>query len=163
LAAASVWIDVPYIHQEKEGCGAASIAMVMQYWGREKGVKFARSADPHEIQRALYSKEAGGILASDMKKYLEQAGLKTFAFKGEWADLQEHISQGRPLIVCLQSPGWRSLLHYVVVAGIDAQKNSLLLNDPAQRKLLPMDRAQFEKEWKKSGNWTLLALPASSE
>ncbi len=27
-----VWLDVPFVKQEKDGCGAASIAMVMQYW-----------------------------------------------------------------------------------------------------------------------------------
>jgi len=28
---ARVWLDVPFVKQEKDGCGAASIAMVMQY------------------------------------------------------------------------------------------------------------------------------------
>ncbi len=28
---AGIWLDVPFIAQEKDGCGAASIAMVMQY------------------------------------------------------------------------------------------------------------------------------------
>ena len=32
-----VWLDVPFVRQEKNGCGAASIAMVMQYWQRQQG------------------------------------------------------------------------------------------------------------------------------
>ena len=32
-----VWLDVPFVKQEKDGCGAASIAMVMQYWRRHAG------------------------------------------------------------------------------------------------------------------------------
>jgi len=27
-----VWLDVPFVKQEKEGCGSASVAMIMQYW-----------------------------------------------------------------------------------------------------------------------------------
>jgi hypothetical protein len=27
-----VWLDVPFVRREKDGCGAASVAMVMQYW-----------------------------------------------------------------------------------------------------------------------------------
>ena len=27
-----VWLDVPFVKQQKNGCGAASIAMVMRYW-----------------------------------------------------------------------------------------------------------------------------------
>ena len=27
-----VWLDVPFVSQQKDGCGAASVAMVMQYW-----------------------------------------------------------------------------------------------------------------------------------
>ena len=30
---AGIWLDVPYIKQTEEGCGSASIAMVLQYWG----------------------------------------------------------------------------------------------------------------------------------
>ena len=32
-----VWLDVPFVKQEKDGCGAASIAMVMQYWQAQQG------------------------------------------------------------------------------------------------------------------------------
>ena len=34
---AEVLLDVPFVAQEKNGCGAAVIAMVMQYWQREQG------------------------------------------------------------------------------------------------------------------------------
>ena len=33
-----VWLDVPFVKQEKNGCGAASIAMVMQFWQRQQGL-----------------------------------------------------------------------------------------------------------------------------
>jgi len=36
-----------------------------------------------------------------------------------------------------------------------------LLNDPARRKLVKQDRADFEKQWSGVNKWTLLALPQS--
>jgi len=151
----AVWLDVPFVRQEKYGCGAASIAMVIQYWQRQQG-KLA-SADPGQIQRALYSRQAHGIYASDVERYFQQHGFRTFAFAGEWKDLKEHLEKGRPLIVALKPGG--ADLHYVVVAGLDEQQGVVLKNDPAERKLLKQDRSDFEKEWKAAGNWTLLAVP----
>jgi len=49
----------------------------------------------------------------------------------------------------------------VVVAGFDQERQLVLLNDPAQRKLLKEDRSRFEQEWKGAGSWTLLALPGT--
>ena len=93
-----VWLDVPFVKQEKDGCGAASIAMVMQYW-LSKQASASTSVDPLEIQRALYSKEGHGIYASDLEKYLQEHGFRTFAFQGTWDDLRQHLEKGRPLIV----------------------------------------------------------------
>jgi len=56
-AGSGVWLDVPYIHQEKEGCGSAAVAMVLQYWN-QKGIALSpERIDAEKIQRELYSKE----------------------------------------------------------------------------------------------------------
>ena len=109
-----LWIDVPFIKQDKNGCGSASVWMVMQYW--------KKSPDPpEEIHRLLYSQEVGGVFAADMEKYFVGRGFKTFVFAGEWNDLVENISNGRPLIVCLGISSRGAPLHYVVVAGVYQQ------------------------------------------
>lgn len=156
-----VWLDVPFIKQEKNGCGAASIAMVMQYWQRQQsqGPTPATEADAEAIQRALYSEKDHGIRASDMERYLQQHGFRTFAFPGGWDDLRRHLEKGRPLIVALKPMPSDHVLHYVVVAGVDTSQSVVLVNDAAQRKLLKEDRHSFEREWKAVGNWTLLAVP----
>jgi ABC-type bacteriocin/lantibiotic exporter with double-glycine peptidase domain len=154
-----VWLDVPFVRQEKNGCGAASIAMVMQYWQRQQGKLTSSNAE--EIQRALYSRRAHGIYASGMERYFQQHGFQTFAFAGDWKDLKEHLEKGRPLIVALKLGS--ADLHYVVVAGLDGQQGVVLKNDPAERKLLKQDRSDFEKEWKAAGNWTLLAVPQQGD
>ena len=160
-----IWLDVPFVKQEKNGCGAASIAMVMQYWQhqRRQPGKAGKPPDddPGEIQRSLYSPSAGGIYASSMEKYFQQHGFRTFAFAGDWNILEQHLEKGRPLIAALKSG--HSSLHYVVVAGIDSRQNVVMKNDPAERKLLKQDRPSFEKEWKATGNWTLLAVPQEED
>ena len=149
----ALWIDVPFIHQDKSGCGSASIWMVMKYWQPDAAI------DVDDIQRQLYSKTAGGIYAKDMARYFESHGYRTFTIRGEWSDLEEHVSKGRPLIVSLERNRLGVPLHYVVVAGVDSVSNIVLVNDPAQRKLLSIARDDFERTWEATDHWTLLALP----
>src|SRR6476646_11091137 len=151
-----VWLDVPFVKQEKDGCGAASIAMVMQYWQAQRKQQPDHAPDAPAIQRALYSAKAHGIYASDMERYFREQGFRTFTIRGEWEDLQQHLAKGRPLIVALK-PAGGGTLHYVVVTGVGAE--TVMVNDPAQRKLLQQDRSTFEREWSAAGKWTLLALP----
>jgi predicted double-glycine peptidase len=153
-----VWLDVPFVRQEKDGCGAASIAMVMQYWSRQLAGPDA-GADAGEIQRMLYSKEGHGIYASDLEHYFQAHGFQTFAFHGEWDDLKQHLEKGRPLIVALRANRRTPEPHYVVVTGLDWEHNIVLVNDPAQRKLLKQERQKFEKQWSAVDKWMLLAVP----
>ena len=153
------WIDVPFIKQPQDGCGAASVAMVMQYWHGHQG-HVGQVPDVDNIQHTLFSEQAHGIYASDLQHYLDKQGFQTHVFRGDQTLLQHHVELGRPLIVALK-PTSGPLLHYVVVAGVDPGQHVVLVNDPAQRKLLKMDSSNFEKEWQATGNWTLLALPKS--
>src|SRR4029077_17350251 len=107
-----VWLDVPFVKQEKDGCGAASIAMVMQYWQAQQGQSANDASDASQIQRTLYSAKAHGIYASDMERYLQEKGFRTFTIRGEWEDLKQHLEKGRPLIVALK-PVSGGALHYV--------------------------------------------------
>src|SRR6476620_6356648 len=112
-----VWLDVPFVKQEKDGCGAASLAMVMQYWQAQQGQPSNQVSDAIQIQRTLYSPKAHGIYASDMERYFQENGFRTFTIRGEWEDLKQHLEKGRPLIVALK-PVSGGALHYVVVTGV---------------------------------------------
>jgi len=158
-AGPGMWLNVPFIRQQAQGCGSACIAMVMQYWLKSQDADVPPAARARGIQNALYRPKAKGIYASDMERYFRQNGFRVFAFRGGMEDLQHHLAQGRPLIVCLEDSGKNGPLHYVVVVGLDREDGVVLLNDPAQRKLLKMDRADFEKRWLPMHNWTLLAVP----
>jgi predicted double-glycine peptidase len=148
--AQAAWIDVPFYPQEKNGCGAASAAMLIRYWNPRA------APDPRLIQQRIYSPEAAGAYGTALSLYLEDQGFRSFAFAGSIDDLREHTAKGRPLIVALAGSGPAGL-HYVVAVGIE--ENAVLLNDPADRKLRRMNRARFERDWQASGRWTLLAAP----
>ena len=136
-----MWIDVPFVSQPREGCGAASLSMLMQYWAGKQQLPNSPDSDVALIQHQLYSKTERGIPAEQMGKYLRQHGFKA--------------------IVAIRPEG-QSELHYVVIDGVDTAKGLITMNDPAVRKLLTEERGQFEKEWSATHNWTLLAVPASS-
>lgn len=155
-----LWLDVPYVHQEKDGCGSASLAMLLQYWKSKNFEVAAGRMDPVAIQRQLYAKPARGIYASEMEQYLRDAGFEVFAFSGEFSDLRAHLAKGRPLIAGLKPK--RSPAHYVVVVGVEAEDAAVLVNDPERGKLVRMERREFEKAWQGTETWTLLAVPRHS-
>ncbi|HTB98038.1 MAG TPA: C39 family peptidase [Terracidiphilus sp.] len=155
------WIDIPFVPQQKDGCGAATIAMVMQYWHEHAQAPATAASNYALIDATLHSAAARGIYASDMVRYFQENHYQAFAFAGTTADLAHHLAKGRPLIVALR-PGARLPLHYVVVAGLDPDNHLVLVNDPAQRKLLKEDSPRFDREWAAAGHWTLLALPAEA-
>ena len=159
---AGIWLDVPYVKQTEDGCGSASIAMLLQYWSAHGATVAADRADSASIQRKLYSRKARGIFASDMERYLRESGFREFAIRGAWSDLREHLHQGRPIIISMQPGSEKAPLHYVVMTGMDWQREAVFVNDPARGKLLRVERPEFEKEWKAASNWMLLAVPASA-
>ena len=157
----SLWIDVPFVAQVKNGCGSAAIAMVMEYWEKKTGRAASSVADAGKIQEALYSPAEEGIPAGAMKRYFVDAGYRTFVIVGDWGELGHHLERGRPLIVSLKASGPRGPLHYVVVVGIDRARGYIYVNDPAQQKMLRLSREGFESEWSATEHWTLLAVPRS--
>lgn len=161
--APAIWVDVPFVSQTKEGCGSAAISMVLQYWAKQSGEPASPQMNAAKIQNLLYSPRQKGIPASAMEKFFRDQGYRAFAFHGEWGDLQHHLQQGRPLIVCLKESGPRGPLHYSVVVGLDPEREFVFLNDPSAGKMLRISREGFQSEWDSAKNWTLLAVPGEQK
>lgn len=158
----AVWIDVPFVHQPPEGCGAASVAMVMEYWAQQQHHAPTPADDVTSIERQVESPRLHGATPAALEDYFKRNGFLTFAVRGTWADLEEQIDKGRPLIVALRPTGQRAL-HYVVIVGVDSARNTVTMNDPAERKLLKQERAGFERDWSATHDWMLLAVPQSAQ
>lgn len=150
------WLDVPFIRQTKAGCGAAAVAMLVEYWAREYPKLSAAAADSERINELLPA-SAKGIKGRELKRYLEDRGFSAYVFDGELKDLRQHFEKGRPVVVCLGLKGSSAPLHYAVVVGIDS--DAVWLNDSARGKLVREEIARFERAWRVTGNWALLAVP----
>jgi ABC-type bacteriocin/lantibiotic exporter with double-glycine peptidase domain len=160
--ARSLWLDVPFVAQPENACGAACIAMVMSYWSAKDGTPPPAAPDPGELYARLRGNGRKGIPAVKLQRYLEEQGFRAIAFAGDWGMLRDHLSKGRPLIAALGAKSSAALAHYVVVVGLDEGRDRVLLNDPARRKLSEEPRADFERRWALSGRWTLLAVPGNA-
>jgi ABC-type bacteriocin/lantibiotic exporter with double-glycine peptidase domain len=151
LAASNVWLDVPFVHQTENGCGSAVAWMVLQYWSA------GQSLD--EIHRVLYSRNKNGVSTTDLERFFRERNFNTWSFRGDWTDLRHHLLRGRPIIVCLKPAKQSAVLHFVTVSGFDENDGTVLVNDPAGRKLQKMARSDFEQQWASAEHWTLLVVP----
>lgn len=151
---AEVRLDPPLVRQDKNGCGAASVAMVMRYWATQMdGVE---TPAPSAIEAAVRADADGGLPLAEMKRYLGEHGFRAFTVRGGMDDVVQHLERRRPLIAVLQ-PGKHKGLHYVVLSGFDDRR--VWLHDPARGRPKRMNRQKFEQQWAAADRWMLLAAP----
>jgi tetratricopeptide (TPR) repeat protein len=152
VLASAVQLPVPFVRQEKDTCGAAALAMVMGYWGRE--------VEQGEIAAALVESELRGIRGSRLAEFARGRGMEAIAFAGDTAILRDHLAKGRPLVVALGAG--RGRLHDVVVVGFDDERGEAIVHDPAKGKDRRIAAGELDRKWAKSGYWTLLVTPGDS-
>lgn len=144
------YIDVPFVRQEKNLCGAACLAMVFKYWGK--------NFSQYEIAGSIYTESLKGILSEDLKTYAEKNGFLAFAIRAEWKFLKECIQKGRPLIVCVESK-MTEVFHYLVIVGYHDDNETVFVNDPSAAKLKDIKVSDFMRRWEKADYWALLLMP----
>lgn len=157
LAAGTVPLQVPLFEQKKDGCGAASVAMVMHYWFQHRA---ASVPTPQEIYDRLHNADRGGVLLSDIKSYLDNSGFEAFTFRGQWVDVSKQLEKGRPLIVGLKRKA-KADIHFVVVIG--NSDDAVWLNDPARKQPVRLTKTEFLQQWALAESWLLLATPRVSQ
>ena len=158
LFAATLLLDVPLVHQQRNGCGPASLQMIEAYWNANRALR--PPSAPAQSAASLPATPEGGTSLADMRRYLDANGYHAFTMQASMADLQQQIAKGRALIVTLEMKrGTGKGLHYVVVTGFDEKK--IFVNDPAKRKPGSVERAKFEAAWNHAGRWILLGVPRS--
>jgi ABC-type bacteriocin/lantibiotic exporter with double-glycine peptidase domain len=141
-------LDVPFVPQEKDTCGAAALAMVLQFW--------EHPASNGEIAAALGAAELRGIRGSRLATFARERGMQAIAYAGDLAQLREYVGKGRPLIVAWKLG--RDRYHNVVVVGFD-DHGDVLVHDPAEGAARRIEAARFDERWAGAGRWSLLVLP----
>jgi ABC-type bacteriocin/lantibiotic exporter with double-glycine peptidase domain len=146
---AAVHLAVPFVSQQKDTCGAASLAMVLRYWGVP--------ANHDEIAGAVVESGEKGIAGSRLEAFARSRGLFALAYEGDLAQLRDSLAKGRPVIVALATG--RGLHHDVVVTGFDDTTHEVVLHDPSEGRDRRLATKAFEKRWGQAQHWALLVLP----
>ena len=150
LAASS--LDVPFVAQRKDTCGAAALAMVLRYWGDD--------ASHDDVASALLEPELHGIAGSRLAQFARGRGLEAVAYRGDMANLREFVGKGRPLVVAWDMG--RGRYHDVVVVGFDDAHDAVIVHNPARGASRPIGTAAFENRWRGAGYWTLVVARGSA-
>jgi ABC-type bacteriocin/lantibiotic exporter with double-glycine peptidase domain len=149
LVAAGLFLDVPFVPQARDTCGAASLAMVMRYWGAD--------VDHDQIVAEVAEPGEKGFAGSRLAAYAREHGFLAFPHEGDAVTLRDALSKGRPTIVALAAG--KGLLHDVVVIGFDEETGRWLVHDPARGRDRRIERRAFEAAWRASGHYALLVVP----
>jgi hypothetical protein len=140
-------MEVPYLPQTDALCGGAAAAMVFRYWGDVH-------ADPQEFA-PIVDRRAGGIANGAFVDAVRRRGWRTVELAGGSAGLQARLAAGQPVIVLIADRGPR--YHYVVAVGKTA--DALVIHDPAWGPSRAIKDVDFDRIWRRSGNWGLVILP----
>lgn len=138
---------VPFYSQTEYQCGPASLAAVLNYWGR--------AVSPEEIAETIYIPRLKGSLNLDLWRYAMDQGLDARIHRGSLQDLEMELLQNRPVIAFLNL-GYRfyPVGHFLVVVGLDPQQGAVIVNSGKEKdKRIPYKK--FLAAWKKTQYWSL--------
>jgi len=142
---------VPFIRQDSQFCGPASLASVMTFHGVPE--------DQNTIGAAVYSEKLQGALITDLEKYARQKRFETKSGRGTVEELKAEMDRKRPVIVLVDLGFWVvSKPHYLVVFGYDA-KGFTAHDGFVASKRYHYD--EFREIWGKMGNAYLLVYKRS--
>jgi ABC-type bacteriocin/lantibiotic exporter with double-glycine peptidase domain len=138
--------DVPFVMQDTQYCGPASLSSVLSYYGD--------TLDQKTIGKAVYSPKLHGALITDLENYGKGRGFQTKSGQGHTADIKKFLSEGKPVIVLVDLGLWViSKPHYLVVYGYNEQGFAAHNGFEAAKLYL---YEEFEKIWESAGRSFLL-------
>jgi ABC-type bacteriocin/lantibiotic exporter with double-glycine peptidase domain len=143
---------VPEVRQAaREDCGAASLAMVLAYWGR--------AVTRDEIIAAHPPAPGRGLEAAVLRDLARGQGLQAFLIPGQRSDLERELQRHHPVLVgVVKRYGRRAYQHYEVVVGMSHRTQRILTLDPASG-LRVDSREGFAAEWAAAGQVALIVYP----
>lgn len=147
--------QVPFYPQRQYECGPASLAAVMNFWGRR--------VTPEQIGEQIYRPKLRGTLSIDMWQYAKAQHFLASIYQGSWEFLGKQMSRKRPVIAFLNL-GFQQIPigHFLVVVGLDPGEKSVIVYSGGDRNLhVPYDR--FKAAWEKTNYWALLVEPVAGE
>ena len=148
--------------QDRNYCGPATLAMLMNYWSTEK------KYNQHEIAEAIYDEKTKIAYNSDMVFFPNEEGFKAYSFNSTMEELKNIIDSGIPVIVFQKPVKQVKKGHYRVVFGYDEEKKAFILHDPMLGPNRGIRYKDFQELWNfgdnaNMQNWTLVIFPEDKE
>ena len=140
----------PFFSQDAYQCGPASLAMVMDYYGRD--------LKPQQLTPWVFTPDAKGSFPAEMDAVARQQGFISYPID-RFDDLLQEVAAGHPVLV-LQNLGlsWYTRWHFAVVIGFDRQSRTLILRSgDLARRQTGFDL--FETTWARSEHWARVIVP----
>ena len=145
-------VAVPFHPQERDQCGPASLAMVLEWGGLP--------VDPDTLRSQIFTPGRAGSLQSDIVAAARRHGRVAHPVS-TLDELLTELSAGHPVLV-LQNLGlsWYARWHYAVAIGYDLPDRSILLHTGrSARRRTGLEL--FERTWARGGHWAIVVLPPS--
>jgi len=147
----NVFIDVPFVKQEKNYCGPAALSSVFAFWG------VSRSQE--EIAGHVFEPDLSGSLNISLEQYAKENGFWAKGYRADLAILAERLRAGIPLIVMERlHPFILRRNHFSVVAGFD-EKNKLIIEHTGAKAGVRRSVRGFLRNWQAAGMWMLEIMP----
>ena len=141
----------PVPQTRPHACGAAAVATVLRYLGKE--------ADEYHCTEALLPSPVVGVTWWPIVKYLRKRGVKALGWVHYSVDqIIENVKAGAPTLV--EWLDWSG--HWVVCCGYDKATDALVFADPARpgSQFTCCTTKEFKRHWMSGGTGSMEHNPA---
>ncbi|SMF26951.1 cysteine peptidase family C39 domain-containing protein [Pseudobacteriovorax antillogorgiicola] len=143
----SVILPVPFVAQESDYCGPATVAMVAQYFGK--------SVSQEELAPLMITPSRKGALTIDMYSVSRRLGLN-FTRASGLGEITDNLKSENPAIVLLEvGPFFWKKWHYAVVVGVNESRELIYVHS-GQDAYDELSYKEFEDLWQRSDRWSLI-------
>jgi len=141
--------DVPFIPQEENFCGPASLAMVLSWSGVPMG--------QHDIAPQVFTPGREGTMRADMVAAARRNGRLAIPVE-TLPDVLAELAAGNPVIVFQNlSFNWYPIWHFAVATGFDLSAGEIRLHSGLERDMrMPLET--FERTWARGDRWALVVV-----
>ncbi len=142
-------LDVPFVKQQDQFCGPASLSAVLSYYGIE--------VSQEDIGKEVYNPKLKGALITDLENYARRKGLRAETKVLNLKEIKSYIDQGIPPILLVDlGRFWISIPHYVVVVGYDGDVFYLHTGYEDRK---PIKAKEIDRIWSRMGRTALIVYP----
>ncbi len=142
--------EVPFIAQDRDQCGPASLAMALRASGAAVGEE--------DVRPLVFVPGRHGSLAPELPAAARRMGRLAVLLEPRLDALVREVDGGNPVIV-LQNLGLSvfPVWHFAVVVGYDLPHDLVFLHSGPSA-ASPMSLETFERTWSRADRWAMLVM-----